>query len=128
LDYRSYRFIKIGGLIMNVKEVLEKQIKDLDKRIEKCEDEELRSSLVREMVSLSSEYSKVEANEISLTTNVANTAVKYDENKKKLKGTMITGGIIIGSSILGIVLDSVTGRIEKRKESKMQDNLTRMLK
>lgn len=113
---------------MNVKEVLEKQIKDLDKRIEKCEDEELRSSLVREMVSLSSEYSKVEANEISLTTNVANTAVKYDENKKKLKGTMITGGIIIGSSVIGILLDSVTGRIEKRKESKMQDSLTKMLK
>ena len=113
---------------MNVKEVLEKQIKDLDKRIEKCEDEELRSSLVREMVSLSSEYSKVEANEISLTTNVVNSAVKYDENKKKLKGTMITGGIIIGSSVIGILLDSVTGRIEKRKESKMQDSLTKMLK
>lgn len=113
---------------MNVKAILEKQIKELDERIEECEDEELRSSLVREMVSLSSEYSKVEANEISLTTNVANTAVKYDENKKKLKGTMITGGIIIGSSVLGIVLDSITGRIEKRKEAKMQDNLTRMLK
>lgn len=113
---------------MNVKAILEGQILELDKRIRKCEDEELRSSLVREMVSLSSEYSKVEANEISLTTNVANTAVKYDENKKKLKGTMITGGIIIGSSVIGILLDSVTGRIEKRKESKMQDNLTRMLK
>lgn len=113
---------------MNVKAILEKQIKELDERIEECEDEELRSSLVREMVSLSSEYSKVEANEISLTTNVANSAVKYDENKKKLKGTMITGGIIIGSSVLGIVLDSITGRIEKRKEAKMQDNLTRMLK
>lgn len=113
---------------MNVKEILKKQILELDTRIENCEDEELRSSLVREMVSLSSEYSKLEANEISLTTNVANSAVKYDENRKKLKGTVITGGIIIGSSIIGIILDSVTGRIEKRKESKMQDNLTRMLK
>lgn len=113
---------------MNVKAILEKQIKELDERIEECEDEELRSSLVREMVSLSSEYSKVEANEISLTTNVANTAVKYDENKKKLKGTMITGGIIISSSVIGILLDSVTGRIEKRKEAKMQDSLTKMLK
>lgn len=113
---------------MNVKAILEKQIKELDERIEECEDEELRSSLVREMVSLSSEYSKVEANEISLTTNVANSAVKYDENRKKLKGAMITGGIIIGSSVIGILLDSVSGRIEKRKESKMQDNLTRMLK
>lgn len=113
---------------MNVKAILEGQILELDKRIRECEDEELRSSLVREMVSLSSEYSKVEANEISLTTNVANTVVKYDENKKKLKGTMITGGIIIGSSVIGILLDSVTGRIEKRKESKMQDSLTKMLK
>lgn len=113
---------------MNVKEVLKKQILELDTRIENCEDEELRSSLVREMVSLSSEYSKLEANEISLTTNVANSAVKYDENRKKLKGTVITGGIIVGSSVIGIILDSVTGRIEKRKESKMQDNLTRMLK
>ena len=113
---------------MNVKEVLKKQILELDTRIENCEDEELRSSLVREMVSLSSEYSKLEANEISLTTNVSNSAVKYDENKKKLKGTMITGGILIGSSAIGIILDSVTGRIEKRKEAKMQDNLTRMLK
>lgn len=113
---------------MNVKEVLKKQILELDTRIENCEDEELRSSLVREMVSLSSEYSKLEANEISLTTNVANSAVKYDENRKKLKGTVITGGILIGSSVIGIILDSVTGRIEKRKEAKMQDNLTRMLK
>lgn len=113
---------------MNVKAILEGQILELDKRIRECEDEELRSSLVREMVSLSSEYSKVEANEISLTTNVANAAVKYDENKKKLKDTMITGGIIIGSSVIGILLDSVTGRIEKRKESKMQDSLTKMLK
>lgn len=113
---------------MNVKEVLKKQILELDTRIENCEDEELRSSLVREMVSLSSEYSKLEANEISLTTNVANSAVKYDENRKKLKGTMITGGILIGSSVIGIILDSVTGRIERRKESKLQDNLTRMLK
>lgn len=113
---------------MNVKEVLKKQILELDTRIENCEDEELRSSLVREMVSLSSEYSKLEANEISLTTNVANSAVKYDENRKKLKGTVITGGILIGSSVIGIILDSVTGRIEKKKEAKMQDNLTRMLK
>lgn len=113
---------------MNVKEVLKKQILELDTRIENCEDEELRSSLVREMVSLSSEYSKLEANEISLTTNVANSAVKYDENRKKLKGTMITGGILIGSSVIGIILDSVTGRIERRKESKLQDNLTKMLK
>lgn len=113
---------------MNVKEVLKKQILELDTRIENCEDEELRSSLVREMVSLSSEYSKLEANEISLTTNVANSAVKYDENRKKLKGTVITGGILIGSSVIGIILDSVTGRIERRKESKLQDNLTRMLK
>lgn len=113
---------------MDVKEVLKKQILELDTRIEDCEDEELRSSLVREMVSLSSEYSKLEANEISLTTNVANSAVKYDENRKKLKGTVITGGILIGSSVIGIILDSVTGRIERRKESKMQDNLTKMLK
>ena len=113
---------------MNVKAILEKQIKELDKRIEECEDEELRSSLVREMVSLSSEYSKLEANDVSVITNVTNAAVKHDENKKKLKGTMITGGIIIGSSVIGILLDSVSGRIEKRKEAKMQDNLTRMLK
>lgn len=113
---------------MNVKEVLKKQILELDTRIENCEDEELRSSLVREMVSLSSEYSKLEANDISLITNVANSAVKYDENRKKLKGTMITGGILIGSSVIGIILDSVTGRIERRKESKLQDNLTKMLK
>lgn len=113
---------------MDVKAILEKQIQELDRRIEECEDEELRSSLVREMVSLTSEYSKMEANDINSTTNVINAAVKHDENKKKLKGTMITGGIIIGSSVIGILLDSVTGRIERRKESKMQDSLTKMLK
>lgn len=106
---------------MDVKAILEKQIKELDERIEKCEDEELRGSLVREMVSLTSEYSKLEANKVALSA-------KESENKWKLKTTLATGGIIIGSSVLGIVLDSVTGRIEKRKESKMQDSLTKMLK
>ena len=113
---------------MNVKAILEGQILELDKRIRECEDEELRSSLVREMVSLSSEYSKLEANDVSVITNMTNVAAKHDENKKKLKGTMITGGIIIGSSVIGILLDSITGRIEKRKEAKMQDTLTKMLK
>lgn len=113
---------------MNVKEVLEKQIKDLDKRIEKCEDEELRGSLVREMVSLTSEYSKLEANTINLGSQINNIGMKEKECKWKFKTTLATGGIIIGSSVIGILLDSVTGRIEKRKESKMQDNLTRMLK
>lgn len=113
---------------MNVKWVLERQIKVLDKRIEKCEDEELRGSLVREMASLTSEYSKLEANTINLSSQIYNISMKEKECKWKFKTTLATGGIIICSSILGIVLDSVTGRIEKRKESKMQDNLTRMLK
>lgn len=113
---------------MDVKAILEKQIKELDERIEKCEDEELRSSLVREMVSLTSEYSKLEANKVALGDQVVAMGVKESDNKWKFRATLATGGIIIGSSVIGIVLDSVTGRIEKRKEAKMQDNLTKMLK
>lgn len=113
---------------MNVKAILEKQIKELDERIEECEDEELRSSLVREMVSLTSEYSKLEANTINLGSQIYNIGMKEKECKWKFKTTLATGGIIIGSSVIGILLDSITGRIEKRKEAKMQDNLTRMLK
>lgn len=113
---------------MNVKAILEKQIKELDKRIEKCEDEELRDSLVREMVSLTSEYSKLEANNVALGNQVVAMRAKESENRWKFRATLATGGIIIGSSVLGIVLDSITGRIEKRKEAKMQDNLTKMLK
>lgn len=113
---------------MDVKIILEKRIKELDERIEKCEDEEIRGSLVREMVSLTSEYSKLEANIVALGNQGVAVASKEKECKWKFKTTLATGGIIIGSSILGIVLDSVTGRIEKRKESKMQDNLTKMLK
>lgn len=113
---------------MNVKAILEKQIKELDKRIEECEDEELRGSLVREMVSLTSEYSKLEANIVALGNQGVAVASKEKECKWKFRATLATGGIIIGSSMLGIVLDSVTGRIEKRKESKMQDSLTKMLK
>mgnify|MGYP000968690079 CR=1 FL=1 len=113
---------------MDVKAILEKQIKELDKRIEKCEDEELRDSLVREMVSLTSEYSKLEANNVALGNQVVAMGAKESENRWKFRATLATGGIIIGSSVLGIVLDSVTGRIEKRKESKMQDNLTKLLK
>lgn len=112
----------------NVKEILEKQIKALDKRIEKCEDEELRGSLVREMASLTSEYSKLEANDIAWGNQVITTGAKESESRWKFKTTLLTGGIIIGSSVIGIVLDSVTGRIEKRKESKMQGDLTRLLK
>lgn len=106
---------------MDVKAILEKRIVELDKKIEECEDEELRGSLVREMMSLTSEYSKLEANRLTLSN-------KETENKWKLKTTLVTGGIIMGSSVVGILLDSVTGRIEKRKEAKMQDNLTKMLK
>lgn len=113
---------------MNVKAILEGQILELDKRIRECEDEELRGSLVREMVSLTSEYSKLEANTINLDSQIYNIGMKEKECKWKFKTTLATGGIIIGSSILGIVLDSITGRIEKRKEAKMQDNLTKMLK
>ena len=111
-----------------VKTALEKQILDLDMRIATCDNEELRSSMVRDMVALTSEYSKIESNEVSAQANALNSEVKKDENKKKLRNTMITGGIIVGSSVIGIVLDAVTGRIEKRKESKMQDSLTKMLK
>ena len=113
---------------MDVKAILEKQIQELDRRIEECEDEELRGSLVREMVSLTSEYSKLEANKVALGNQVVAISAKESENKWKLKTTLATGGIIIGSSIVGILLDSVTGRIEKRKEAKMQDNLTKLLK
>lgn len=113
---------------MNVKEILEKRIVELDKKIEECEDEELRGSLVREMASLTSEYSKLEANKLALANQVVTMQAKESENKWKLKTTLVTGGIIMGSSVVGILLDSVTGRIEKRKEAKMQDNLTRMLK
>lgn len=113
---------------MNVKAILEKQIKELDERIEECEDEELRGSLVREMVSLTSEYSKLEANIVALGNQGVAVASKEKECKWKFKTTLLTGGIIVGSSVIGILLDSVTGRIEKRKESKMQDSLTKMLK
>jgi len=113
---------------MNVKAILEKRIVELDEKIEECEDEELRGSLVREMVSLTSEYSKLEANTVALGNQVAAMGAKESENKWKLKTTLATGGIIIGSSVIGIFLDSVTGRIEKRKEAKMQDNLTKLLK
>lgn len=113
---------------MDVKAILEKRIVELDKKIEECEDEELRGSLVREMVSLTSEYSKLEANKLALDNQVVMMQAKESENKWKLKTTLVTGGIIMGSSVAGILLDSVTGRIEKRKEAKMQDNLTRMLK
>ena len=113
---------------MNVKEILEKQIKDLDKRIEECEDEEHRGSLVREMVSLTSEYSKLEANIVALGNQGVAVASKEKECKWKFKTTLLTGGIIIGSSVIGILLDSATGRIERRKESKMQGDLTRLLK
>ena len=113
---------------MDVKAILEKQIKELDKRIEECEDEELRGSLVREMVSLTSEYSKLEANKVALGDQVVAMGAKESDNKWKFRATLATGGIIVSSSIIGIILDSVTGRIEKRKEAKMQDNLTKMLK
>lgn len=113
---------------MNIQEILEKRIVELDKKIEECEDEELRGSLVRAMVSLTSEYSKLEANKVALGNQVVAISAKESENKWKLKTTLATGGIIMGSSIVGILLDSVTGRIEKRKEAKMQDNLTKMLK
>ena len=113
---------------MNVKEVLKKQILELDTRIENCEDEELRSSLVKEMVSLTAEYSKLEANNIALGNQALSVASKESESRWKMKTTLATGGILIGSSVIGIILDSVTGRIEKRKEAKLQDNLTKMLK
>lgn len=113
---------------MDVKAILEKRIVELDKKIEECEDEELRGHLVREMVSLTSEYSKLEANRLTLGNQVVTMQAKESENKWKLKTTLVTGGIIMGSSVVGILLDSVTGRIEKRKEAKMQDNLTKMLK
>lgn len=113
---------------MNVKEILERRIKDLDRKIEETEDGELRSSLVREMVSLTSEYSKLEANTVNLGSQIYSVGMKEKECKWKFKTTLLTGGIIIGSSVVGIVLDSVTGRIERRKESKMQDSLTKMLK
>lgn len=113
---------------MNVKEILKKQILELDTRIKNCEDEELRSSLVKEMVSLTAEYSKLEANDIALGSHALSVASKERESQWKMKTTLATGGILIGSSVIGIILDSVTGRIEKRKESKLQDNLTKMLK
>lgn len=113
---------------MDIKAILEKRIVELDKKIEECEDEELRGSLVREMVSLTSEYSKLEANKVALGNQVVAISAKESENKWKLKTTLVTGGIIISSSVVGILLDSVTGRIEKRKEAKMQDNLTKLLK
>jgi len=113
---------------MDVKTILNNRIVELDKKIEECEDEELRGSLVREMVSLTSEYSKLEANKVALGNQVVTISAKELENKWKLKTTLATGGIIIGSSVIGILLDFVTGRIEKRKEAKMQDNLTKLLK
>ena len=113
---------------MDVILILERRIKFLDDEIQRTEDEELKSSLIKEMVALSSEYTKLEANRINSEKNMVDAAVKNVESKRKLKCTLLTGGIIVGSSIVGILLDSVTGRIERRKESKMQDSLTKMLK
>lgn len=115
--------------MVNIKEILENRIFELNELI-KIEDptSEHYYTLIGELLDVTKEYNSTIGVLNSTYDTVKKNELAEKDSKRKIKNTLITGGIIIGSTVIGVILDSITGRIETRKESKMKDTLTSLLK